>query len=244
MMHDKHRRSERLQILIGAIAGGLVSIFSTPVLAADTFDNNGIQFDKSTIVEFEFVESNGAYQSTFGLINLNTGEKTPMFVEAKPSDTSQDVLDSSDYEDDTSSGSRDDFYGSPGNAVPEPLAEFEFKANTPYAFYLESAYDGRSVGIFYSTDARNDGRQRSRFTGGLSELTKGGTLIRWDDTGSVLVRREQQDSDFDDFIVRIGGHLACSYSNVGGNQQANDRTKQLGNSPSGSLRCKSTVPVK
>lgn len=243
MMHDKHRRYERLQMLTGAIAGGLVSI-SMPVLAADMFDNNGIQFDKSTIVEFEFVESNGAYQSTLGLINLDTGEKTPLFVEAKPSDTSQDILEPSDYQDDTSSESRDDFYGSPGNAVPEPLAEFEFKANTPYAFYLESSYDGRSVGIFYSTDARNDGRQRSRFTGGLSELTNGGTLIRWDDTGSVLVRSEQQDSDFDDFIVRIGGHLACSYSNVGGNQQANERTKQLGNSPSESLPCKSTVPVK
>lgn len=244
MMHDKHRRYERLQMLIGAIAGGLVSTFSMPVLAADMFDNNGIQFDKNTVIELEFVESNGAYQSTLGLINLDTGEKTPLFVEAKPSDTSQDVLDPSDYQDDTAVESRDDFYGSPGNAVPEPLAEFEFKANTPYAFYLESSYDGRPVGIFHSTDTRNDGRQRSRFTGGLSELTNGGTLIRWDDTGSVLVKKEQQDSDFDDFIVRIGGHLACSYSNVGGNQQANERTKQLGNSPSRSLPCKSTIPVK
>lgn len=51
-------------------------------------------------------------------------------------------------------------------------------------------------------------------------------------------------SDFDDVLVPIGDHLACSYNNVGGNQQANERTKQLGNSPSKSLLCKSTVLVK
>jgi hypothetical protein len=41
----------------------------------------------------------------------------------------------------------------------------------------------------------------------FQELVNGGVLIRWDDTGAELVRRELQDVDFDDFIVGVGGKI-------------------------------------
>src|SRR5919202_3774262 len=137
-----------LQILIGVIAAGVLGTFSRPAQAADQFDTNGIQFDVDTIVEFEFVESHGAYQSTFGVINLDTGKKTPLLAEVKPSDNYQDVNRTSQYR---APGDRDprDFVGTPGNTVPQPLEEFEFKAGKRYAFYLESTYKGRPSGIVY-----------------------------------------------------------------------------------------------
>ncbi len=226
MMLLKQRiNSIGLQILIGAVVGGLVSAFSTPVRAADVYGNTGIQFDVDTIVEFEFLKSNGAYQSTFGVINLDTGEKTPLLVESDSADRPQDVNRPSDFEDDTELSETDDFVGTPGRTVRNPLPEFQFQANTRYAFYLESTYNGRPAGILYSTDAQNPGsNQQARFEGNLNALLNGGSVIRWDDTGSVLVRTGQQDQDFDDFIVRVGGHEACAYGN-GNNVSSKQQSK-------------------
>jgi hypothetical protein len=223
MMPSKNRTNRTdLKILRGAIqlmaiaslhAAGLLGTFSKPAQAADQFDTNSIQFDVDTIVEFEFVQSHGAYQSTFGVINLDTGEKTPLIAEAKPSDNPQDINRPSQYR---PPGERDprDFTGTPGNAVPQPLAEFTFKANTRYAFYLESAYNGRPVGIVYSATAQNPGgNQQAKFEGNFSGLANGGTITLWDDTGSALVKPNRQDTDYNDFIVRAGGHLACPYAN-------------------------------
>src|SRR4028119_2162579 len=101
MMQRKSRSNwTGLRILKGAIhlsaiaslyAGGFLGILSRPAQAADQFDLNGIQFDVDTIIEFEFVQSHGPYQSAFGVINLDTGEKTPLIAEVKPSDNFQDV---------------------------------------------------------------------------------------------------------------------------------------------------------
>lgn len=202
-----------IKLLQAAIVAGLCNTFISPtVQAADIFGNTGLQFDVDTIIEFEFVESNGAFQSSFGVINLDTGEKTPLLVEAKPSDTPQDPSRPSDFQDDAGTGSRKDFRGTPGNAVPQPLAEFRFKANTRYGFYLESTYNGRPAGILYSTDSANpNNQQQVEFQGDFQALANNGSLIRWDDTGIVKV---QQERDFDDFIIRAGGNLDCGYNNV------------------------------
>lgn len=218
-MMQINRRSDRpgREILIGTILGGLLSsasslIISLPAYAEEVFGNQGIQFEVDTIVEFEFVGSHGAYQSTFGVVDLDTKEKTPLVVEAKSSDSPQDVTKPSNFQKTNGEGS--DFDGSPGETVPSPLTEFEFKANKRYAFYLESTYNDRPAGIVYSTDAQNPtGTQRAQFEGDLSSLANGGSLIRWDDTGSVLVKPQAQDTDFDDFVVRSGGKLACRFNN-------------------------------
>lgn len=198
-------------MLVGVIATGFLGMFSKAAQAAEKFGNRGVEFDVDTIVEFEFVESHGAYQSTFGVLNLDTGEKTPLLAEVKPSDNFQNVNTPSDYR---RSPSKNDFTGTPGNTVPQPLAEFAFKANKRYVFYLESTYNGSPAGIVYSTNAQNlGGNQQAKFDGELFGLANGGTITLWDDTGSVLVKPNQNDADFNDFIVRAGGHIACPYAN-------------------------------
>lgn len=203
-----------------------VSASWMPVHAEESFGNGGIQFDVDTVVEFEFVESHGAYQSTFGVINLDTGEKTPLIVEVKPSDSDDPVVNK-----------KMDFLSTPGNAVPQPLAEFKFKAKTRYAFYLESTYAGQAAGIFYSTNAKNPGgNEQVRFDSTIAGLSGGGSLIRWDDTGSLLVRPDKEDRDFDDFVVRAGGHLACQYNNKASSDKLGKQLKAQPSQP-----CRSSI---
>lgn len=214
----------------GAIAGGLLlSAIAAPGYAQESFGTSGIQFDVDTIVEFEFIESNGAYQSTLGIINLETGEKTPLFQEVKPSDNPQPLMRPSSYVSDVGADNSRDFLGTPGNTVPEPLAEFTFRANSRYAFYLESVLDGRQVGILYSTDFQGvDGSRQVRFEGGVGNLGNQGVTVFWDDTGSALVKPNAQDRDFDDFLVRAGGHLACPYNAVTSQQSSSKSLSSTG----------------
>ena len=234
----------KLALTVGILTAGLVTNFSPSAQAEEIFGNNGIKFDVDTIVEFEFVESHGAYQSSFGVINLDTGEKTPLLVEVKPSDRSQDVNNPSTGTDD--SGQSDDFLGTPGNAVPNPLAEFQFKANTRYAFYLESTFRGSPSGILYSINSANPGgNQQVRFQGDFIGLANGGILIRWDDTGSVLVRTDKEDRDFDDFLIRSGGRLACPYDqDTSSNKQVKGQRYELAKNLEPSSDCNPVVKPK
>lgn len=211
------KKAIRLSAIAALYTAGVLGGFSRPAQAADQFDTNGIQFDVDTIIEFQFVQSQGAYKSTFGVINLDTGEKRPLIAEVKPSDRFQDVNTPTDY---TRSSGKPDFTGTPGNTVPQPMAEFEFKANKRYAFYLESTYNGRPAGIVYSTNALNSGgNQQAQFQGNFLGLGNGGTINLWDDTGSVLVKPRQEDRDYNDFVVRAGGHLVCPYANQATSKQ-------------------------
>lgn len=187
----------------------LLGLLVTPVKSQEIFGEEGIKFAVDTIVEFEFVESHGAYQSTFGVINLQTGQKSEIFKEIKGSDNEQALEVPSDYVDD--SGRNADFAGTPGNTVPYPKTEFYFQANTPYAFYLQSSINGRDAGTLYSVESLNPtNNQQARFRGSFVNLSNGGVIIRWDDTGSKLVRRDREDTDFDDFIVIMGGGQPCA----------------------------------
>lgn len=187
------------RIGLGVILGAAIGSFTQAATAAEDFNNNFIRFEKDVAVEFEFIESRGAYQSTMGVINLVTGEKTPLLAEVKASDDTSL----------TSPRSRD-FIGTPGNTVAQPLVEFVFKAGQPYALYLDSSYQGRDAGTVYSSNNRNlNGQLQSKVgdIGGLSNQQ--GIRIEWDDTGSVLSRRD--DRDFNDFLVIAGGNasLGC-----------------------------------
>lgn len=213
MKRVKTLRQTAVAIGVTACATVLQASASLAQVPAELVGNAGIRFEVPTIIEFEFLESNGAYQSTFGVINLNTGEKTPLIAEAKPSDSFQDVNQPSRYTDNRGLDNRRDFIGTPGNTVPQPLAEFTFQPNTPYAFYLESTLQGQPAGTLYSTDVQNSNSiQQTVFEGTFTKLSQGGLVIRWDDTGSQLVRAEQQDRDFDDFIVILGGYEVCPFT--------------------------------
>lgn len=227
-----------------AVTGFLLSV-SQATQAQTALQNDGIQFSQDTIVEFEFIESHGAYQSTFGVIDLDscqtswgkvdfsTCQKTPLLVEAKSSDFPENISRRSTYED--SENQTQDFLGTPGNTVPQPMSEFMFKASKRYAFYLESSFNGMPAGIKYSSAIYNpndskqalfidnlnpeilQARRRNadhieldpQLEEELGTLVNGGMIIRWDDTGSVLVPQSQADADFDDFIVGVGGELEC-----------------------------------
>lgn len=176
--------------------------------ASMSLGNGGVRFDVETTLESEFIESHGAYQSTFGVINLETNEKTPLLIETKGSDSRSSIFNPSSKINDLETPK--DFLGTPGNVVTQTTASYKFKAKTDYVFYLESSYNGRPTGIVYSTDALNpDQEQQVTFTGSVTELCQTGMILAWDDTGSKLVRdRERQDRDYDDFIVRLR-NTAC-----------------------------------
>lgn len=195
-MNNQFRSACRIGL--GVILGAAIGSFTQAAKAAEDFNNNFIRFAKDVVVEFEFVESHGAYQSTMGVINLVTGEKTPLLTEVKASDDNS-----------LTSPRSLDFVGTAGNTVPQPLAEFVFKAGQPYAFYLDSSYQGRDAGTVYSSNNRNLNGQLQSRVGDMTGLSNQGIRIEWDDTGSVLSRRD--DKDFNDFLVIAGGNasLGC-----------------------------------
>lgn len=158
-----------------AIAMGTLGLLNTPAAAEDYVGNQGISFERDTIVEFEFIESHGAYQSTFGAIDLdscqtdasgtivfNSCDKTPLIKEVKPSDNYEyeKVYRNSSYVTNLGNADSEDFLGTPGNTVTQPKAEFLFEAGKRYAFYLESEFEGRSAGIVYSADTINSQSER------------------------------------------------------------------------------------
>ena len=222
---------------------GLLNVMSLSAAAEDIVGNKGVRFDEDTTVEFEFIESHGAYQSTFGVIDLDTCQpgvggginfascvKTPLLSEVQASDSFDfnDVYRESSYETDLQAGRNNDFLGTPGKTVPNYLTEYEFEADRIYVFYLESQFDGKPAGVVYSTNLiNNKGNRQALFNkenlttqtvaqrrnnsasdaNQFNALISGGLLLNLDDTGSALVKTNNEDADFDDFIVGIGGYI-------------------------------------
>jgi hypothetical protein len=228
---------------------GLLAWMPPATATEDYLGNQGIEFKEDTAIEFEFIESHGAYQSTFGVIDLDSCQsdgagaiifdscsKTPLIEEVKPSDTQATIYRRSTYATDLGANNREDFAGTPGNAVIETKAEFLFLAETKYAFYLESQYKGKPAGVVYSTSLLNSrGNKQALFNTSqesdvevaqrrntsdanqFAALIDGGVVISFDDTGSTLVRENLEDIDFDDFVVGVGGGYNCLSPATGAN---------------------------
>ena len=226
--------------------------------SADVVGNQGIRFNEDTIVEFEFIESHGAYQSVFGVIDLDSCQtntagiinfdscsKTPLLSEVKASDKFDTVYRRSSYETDLQEARNNDFLGTPGDTVPDFEQEFTFEAGKRYAFYLESKFDGKPAGTVYTTDLINSrGNRQALFneegltaaaiakrrntsidTNKFDYLVDGGLLINFDDTGSTLVKTNDEDADFDDFVVGMGGGIICNYSQVDKDAEISEKAK-------------------
>jgi len=193
-------------VKIVTLISALLLLASTrPLWADDRFDNREVHFDKDTIVDFTFKSSNGAYRSIFGVIDLTTGLKTPLLTEVKPFDkaTSADELQPKVLP----NRRIDDYTGTPGNTVPQPRAQFLFKGDRTYAFYLESFYGGKRVGTLPSSDGAH-----LRTDGDFLKLSQGGVTLNWDDTGLALIHRDPLiDLDYNDFVVKAGGYEACPF---------------------------------
>jgi hypothetical protein len=173
-----------LLIGCGAIATATLGSFVQSASAAEQFNNQGIQFDRDTIIEMQFLRSNNAAQSTFGVINLATGEKTPLISEARAQDKPGK-----------------NHTGTSGKAVRKPFAEFTFKAGTPYSLYLESTNKGATTTV-YSAPDKNGGSQMSQFENDATALGTQGVRIGFNDGMS-------SGGNFNQFSVIAGGGIGC-----------------------------------
>ncbi len=193
-----------LSILGAGIASAALLGFAAPAtFAADEFGSNAITFDTDTAIDFEFLESHGSFLATFGVMDLNSGERTPIIKEDKPSDSGERAINKAT-----------DFLGTPNNAVSQPKNTFTFKANTPYTLYLESRTGGgRVASLVFSNDLKNpNSRQQTKFDKGFEGLGSQGVKINWDDqaAGNQVTGAERNDDDFNDFVIIAGGANGCS----------------------------------
>jgi hypothetical protein len=197
--------ANKFKSTVGAgLASAVMLTLSTPAaFAADEFSPNAITFDRDTAVEFEFIESHGSYIATFGVMDLNSGEKTPLIKEDKASDSNERSVNKAT-----------DFLGTPGNTVSQPKNTFTFKANTPYTMYLESrTASGRVASMVYSIDKRNpNSRQQIKLNKGFEGLGSQGVEMKWDDQAKTKKGATRTDEDFNDFVVIAGGADGCSCS--------------------------------
>ncbi len=192
--------------VLGAI--GVCGVLAVTAQAQEALTNNAVQFSEDTIIEFEVTETNGFLQSTFGVINTKTGQKTPLFIEAKPFDAwvgqapaakqpgGQRVYD--DYKGTVDGGSIIN-----GERQASPLIKFKFDANTPYVFYLDSInpYTKKVRTQLVSTELNN-----TRFSGNL-EAGEPGNPINWEDTGLRTPVNVGNDRDYNDFNIIAGGFV-------------------------------------
>jgi hypothetical protein len=207
-MKQKKRNRERiarLGLFMGAIAAGLVSSLATPVKAQDLFENQVVQFPVDTTIEFEFKESHGAYQSTLGILDLDTNQPVKvLFSETKPYDAYGTGESQVRAPGQNNTGTSIDFLGTvQGGTVQNQLTEFTFQANKRYAFYLESVSPtGQTRRTVVSTSDL-----AAVFNGSLDGGDRNGvvgTRVSWDDQG---IARAGKDDDFDDFVIEAGGYL-------------------------------------
>ena len=177
----------KLLIGCGAIAtAAFATLVQSAASAAEQFNNQTVQFERDTIIEFQFLSSNNSAQSTFGVLNLATGEKTPLISESRAQDRPGK-----------------NYRGTAGKAVRKPFAEFTFKSGTPYTLYLESTQKGKGTTTVYSVPDKNGGAQLAKFDNDATSLGTQGVKIGWNDGISG------KGNDFNQFLVIAGGGIGC-----------------------------------
>ncbi len=208
------RRSSRWQslMLAAALQVGVLGI-ATQAQAQnpdDIFDTQVIQFSEETTVEFEFIESHGAFQSAFGVVNLDTGEETILFQETKPYDAFGTGQRQPSAPGQNNVGSSIDFLGTVAGGTMQnqsgessPYSEYTFESGTRYALFLQS------VSPTGQTRRRviSNSESAALFAGSLDGGTQQGitgTRVAWDDDG---LETASKDTDFDDFVIEAGGYL-------------------------------------
>ena len=133
---------------------GLVSTASANAFTLTT--QNYIQGDGSTL-EFGFLGSYGAFQSSFGIYNVTTGQSTTLFQEINRHSFLGQGLDN---------------YGDATN-INVLQTQFTFERNNQYTFFLDN--NGESATVYSTTDHNTDTRtkifgQQAKFFSDLSVL--------------------------------------------------------------------------
>lgn len=197
-----------LKLAIATIA--MIGLGGQAAQAQETFTDDVIQFPVDTTVEFEIKETHGANQSTFGIVNLDTNERTVLYREVKPYDgfglsdfqpaspNNNDVGTTLDYLGTIAAGT---IQNAQGEATP--LTEYTFRANTRYAFFLESVTPtGQTRRIFQSGNNLTAAIRGALDAGNQGDVI--GTRLSLDDSG---LPSRGKDNDFDDFVIEAGGFL-------------------------------------
>ena len=192
-------------LIIGITAATATAMFGVAGPAsAFTFGTNGISFETNQDIQFSFVSSNGAFQSTLKIFEVLKNGKLQavddgvLFTEVKPSDD----------------GPNNGYRGTLGNAVQQVNSTFRFLANTVYTLGLVSTWNDKDAGAVYSTSSLNlkgTHSQRAVFgsTGGEEgqTFTEANTFLSGNPlTGPVAIAFEDiqfgnGDNDFNDFVV-------------------------------------------
>ncbi|HBE17621.1 MAG TPA: hypothetical protein DEG17_13330 [Cyanobacteria bacterium UBA11149] len=158
--------------VIGLVAGSSLGLAAIPAQAF-SFGNDGIQFDKDTLVDFGFISSQGLFKSTLSVFDGTTS--TVLFAETKAFDTSLT-----------------DFKGSCPKTVSSPSGNCEnsflFKSGVNYSLLLDSTPNGK---VYSTTSLNNPATLQAIFT----ETGANSYLIAFDDRGN------RNDVDFNDFKV-------------------------------------------
>jgi len=171
-----------------------------------TFGTGGISFTADQQVDFTFVGTHGAFQSTLGIYEVG-GLTTPFLLKTLFSETKA-----------SDNGSANEWKGSLGNTVLDSgKVAFTFLANKIYTLGLisvggagskvystsawnsggtqQAVFGGESLFTALNTETTNTFQAAGQFTNGLGSLFNGGTLISFDDRGN------DTDKDFQDFTV-------------------------------------------
>lgn len=210
MIKQRKRLYKPLVSILSVVVSGLGLLVSpvqaqTTSVERDSLGNAAFVFSEDTVVEFEVKETHGAYQSTMGVVNLDTNEQTVLFRETKPYDswTGQAQANlpenkSSDYLGTVEGGTLVN-----GRGEASSLIEFTFKAGTRYTLYLDSMSPTGVTRRTVQAINVNSAHFRGALDAGQNEDVVG-TRISWDDQGLPRVRK---DNDFNDFVVEAGGYL-------------------------------------
>lgn len=167
---------------LGLVAGSTLAFYAMPA-DAFSFGNDGILFEKNTMVDFMFMESHGAFKSTLSIVKKNT----PTTIEAVLFKENKAAISPAN-----------DFLGLCPDTVTSPSGGcqnwFTFEGGVEYSLLLDSGVNkpvGTS-GMVYSTDSLNTPTSNQAQ---FSKNPDGSYLIDFDDKGMG------PDRDFNDFTI-------------------------------------------
>ncbi len=206
-------------VLAGLLATSALTLSTVPAQAATLFGNQGLKFDKDTIVDFGFKRSQGLFKSTLSIVTADKTPVKPLFTENVPFDvTSPDFLGFCPKTV-TASGTASDCTNS-----------FLFQAGVTYSFALDSGNNNPAGtnGIVYSTNSLNtpESQQAFFFQGvnvppvndnptspgnpSSADPFVGPVTIAFDDKGA------ENDKDFQDFIFTAQARPVPEPATLGG----------------------------
>jgi len=192
---------KKTSTFLGLAVGSALALSAMPGEAATVeFGNNGILFDTDTKIDFDFIQSQGAFQSTLFIVEAAnpTDPVFTLFTENEPFDSTSP-----------------DFIGTCPTSVTVPGSSsctnwFTFEAGVEYSLALFSGNNkpAETNGFVYSSDDLNNpvGQQAFVFEGlVLPEYTEPGDISADPFLGKVTIAFDDKgnanDEDFQDFIV-------------------------------------------